>query len=306
MIQIPSNATWKKNGITIAGGRGRGDALNQLNHPCGLAVDDDGTVFIADTYNHRIVAWKQGNNTTGRVVAGGNGQGGGMNQLDGPSDVLIDKETDSLIICDYGNGRVMRWSRRNGTTSGEMIIDNIVCNGLAMDDEGHLYVTDEKHEVRRYRRGEKTGTLVAGGNGKGDGFNQLNFPEYVFVDGEGAVYVSDRDNNRVMKWVKEATEGIVVAGGQGPGEDLTQLSLPYGVFVDAEGTIYVTESGNHRITRWRKGMNKGEIIAGGNGYGKGANQVASPMDLCFDRHGHLYVAAYATNGVQLFDIEKTN
>ncbi|CAF1977383.1 unnamed protein product, partial [Rotaria magnacalcarata] len=94
--------------------------------------------------------------------------------LNSPSDVLIDKETDSLIICDRENQRVLRWSRRSGTTQGEILIDNIKCCGLAMDEQRNLYVSDkEKHEVRRYQLGEKNGTLIAGGNGEGDGFNQL-------------------------------------------------------------------------------------------------------------------------------------
>ncbi|CAF4262256.1 unnamed protein product, partial [Rotaria sordida] len=44
--------------------------------------------------------------TNGQVVAGGNGQGNRLDQLDHPTDVLIDKETDSLIICDRDNRRV--------------------------------------------------------------------------------------------------------------------------------------------------------------------------------------------------------
>ncbi|CAF1602870.1 unnamed protein product, partial [Rotaria magnacalcarata] len=113
------------------------------------------------------------------VVAGGNGKGNGLHQLNGPTDVLIDKETGSLIICDQGNQRVVRWSRRSGTTQGEILINNINCFGLAMDDQRYLYVSDyRKHEVRRYQLGEKNGTLVTGGNGQGDGFNQLNVPSY--------------------------------------------------------------------------------------------------------------------------------
>ncbi|CAF4963859.1 unnamed protein product, partial [Rotaria socialis] len=97
----------------------------------------------------------------------------GLHQMDHPTDVLIDKETDSLITCDKVNRRVVRWSRRSGTTQGEMLIDNIACYGLAMDDQRYLYVSDiEKHEVRRYQLGEKNYTLVAGGNGEGDGLNQ--------------------------------------------------------------------------------------------------------------------------------------
>ncbi|CAF5066770.1 unnamed protein product, partial [Rotaria socialis] len=88
--------------------------------------------------------------------------------------------------------RVVRWSRRSGTTQGEILIDSINCFGLAMDKQRYLYVSDEgKHEVRRYQLGEKNGTLVAGGNGQGDGLNQLNYPRYVFVDRQRNVYVSD-------------------------------------------------------------------------------------------------------------------
>ncbi|CAF1607621.1 unnamed protein product, partial [Rotaria magnacalcarata] len=94
-----------------------------------------------------------------------------------------------------------------------------------------------KHEVRRYKFGEKNGTLVAGGNGQGAGLNQLNNPTYLFVDRQQNVYVSDRDNHRVMKWVEGAKEGIVVAGGQGEGSALTQLYYPRGIFVDALGTL---------------------------------------------------------------------
>ncbi|CAF4720862.1 unnamed protein product, partial [Rotaria socialis] len=91
----------------------------------------------------------------------------GLHQLYRPTDVLIDKETDSLIICDQGNRRVVRWSRRSDTTQGEILIDNIDCFGVAMDKQRYLYVTDyEKHEVRRYQLGEKNCPLGAGGNGK--------------------------------------------------------------------------------------------------------------------------------------------
>ncbi|CAF4724735.1 unnamed protein product, partial [Rotaria sp. Silwood2] len=254
------NARWAQNGVTVAGGHGKGNATNQLYWPRGLFVDDDQTIVIADYRNHRIIQWKK-DDTNGQVVAGGNGKGNRLDQLDQPTDVLIDKETDSLIICD--TGRVVRWSRRSGTTQGEILIDNVDPYGLTMDDQRYLYISDyNKHEVRRYQIGDKNGTLVAGGNGKGDGLNQLNFPTYIFVDQQQTVYVSDRDNHRVMKWNKGAKEGIVVAGGQGQGNALTQLSHPAGLFVDTLGTIYVADSWNHRVMRWPKGAKQGTIIVG--------------------------------------------
>ncbi|CAM4892343.1 unnamed protein product [Rotaria socialis] len=302
-INIPANATWKQNGVTIAGGHEQGGATNQLYWPGGLFVDDDQTVVIADHANHRIMQWKNGDTTNGQVVAGGKGQGNGLHQLNQPTDVLIDKETGSLIIRE--GRRVVRWSRRSGTTQGEILIDNIACWGLAMDEQRYLYVSDVgKDEVRRYQLGEKNGTLVAGGNGRGDGLSQLNEPTFLFVDRDHSVYVSDWNNHRVMKWVEDAKQGIVVAGGQGYGDALTQLASPQGIFVDTLGTLYVTDWGNHRVMRFTQGDKKrGTVIVGGNGQGEGANQFNYPRGLSFDRHGNLYIVDCYNHRVQRFSIE---
>ncbi|CAF5229547.1 unnamed protein product, partial [Rotaria magnacalcarata] len=60
LVNIPANAKWAKNGVTIAGGHEQGGATIQLYYPHGLFVDDDQTVIIADVMNHRIVQWKNG------------------------------------------------------------------------------------------------------------------------------------------------------------------------------------------------------------------------------------------------------
>ncbi|CAF5188702.1 unnamed protein product [Rotaria magnacalcarata] len=303
LVTIPADAKWAQNGVTVAGGHGEGGATNQLFYPWGLFVDDDQTVVVADSQNHRIVQWKNGNTTNGQVVAGGNGAGNRLNQLNQPTYALIDKETDSLIICD--DKRVVRWSRRSGTTQGEILIDNIGCYGLAMDEQRYLYVSDTgKDEVRRYKLGDNIGTLVAGGNGAGVGLNQLNYPTFLFVDREQNVYVSEWRNQRVTKWKKGAKEGIVVAGGHGVGSALTQVSYPFGLFADTLGTVYIVDEMNHRVTRWTQGATQGTVIVGGSAYGAGANQLSSPIGLSVDRHGNLYVADCRNDRIQRFSIEK--
>ncbi|CAM4834409.1 unnamed protein product [Rotaria magnacalcarata] len=304
-VNISANAKWSQNAVTIVGGNGDGGATNQLNYPQGLFVDDDKTVVIADYWNHRIIQWKNGDTTNGKVVAGGNGQGNGLNQLNRPTDVLIDNKTNSLIICDRENQRVVRWSRRSGTTQGEVLLNNVYCWGLAMDEQKYLYASDTgKGEIRRYQLGEKNGTLVAGGNGQGDRLNQLSNLFNLFVDRQHNVYVSDYSNHRVIKWNKCATEGIVVAGGQGQGNALTQLSYPYGIIIDTLGTLYVTDAGNNRVMRWTQGDKKqGTVIVGGNDQGASANQFYYPHGLSFDRHGNLYVVDCNNHRVQQFSIK---
>ncbi|CAF1112840.1 unnamed protein product [Rotaria magnacalcarata] len=240
----------------------------------------------------------------GKVVAGGNEQGNGSNQLDYPMDVLSEKETNSLIICDEGNRRVVRWPRRYGAAQGEILIDNIQCCGLAMDDQRYLYVSDiEKNEVRRYRVGNKNNTLVAGGNGKGHGLSQLSEPRYLFVDREQNVYVSDYNNHRVMKWTKDATEGIIVAGGDGKGTDKTQLYYPNGIFVDILGTLYVADTQNHRVMRWAQGAKQGKLAVGGSRFGTEPNQLNEPTGLSLDLDGNLYVVDCKNQRVQQFALE---
>ena len=304
MLTLPTTVQWSQNGVTVAGGNGYGNDTNQFKCPFGLDIDDDNqSIVIADTYNRRIVEWKiDGSN--GKVIVGGQDEGDRLVQLNRPTDVLIDKETNSLFIADQNKRRVLRWSGRQETTQGEVLVDNIDCFGLAMDHQRYLYVSDDvKHEVRRYTIGDKNGIVVAGGNGRGNQLNQLNYPRYLFVDQEQAVYVADHSNYRVMKWNKGANQGIVVAGGRGAGSALTQLSSPRGLFVDTSGTIYVAESWNDRVMRWPEGAQQGTVIVGGNGKGNAANQLHCPYVLSFDRRGNLYVVDSDNHRVQRFDIQ---
>ena len=299
-----SNARWSQNGVTVAGGNGCGGATNQLNGPEGFDIDDHSqSVVIADVQNHRIVEWKI-NDENGKVVAGGRGQGRGLDQLNYPTDVLIDQETNSLLIADRQNRRVLQWSRHPGTTKGNVILKNISCCSLAMDHKRCLYASDdEKHEVRRFLIGDMNGILVAGGNEKGCSLNQLNYPTYLSFDAEQAMYVSDRDNHRVMKWEKGAEGGIIVAGQEGEGSALAHLNKPNGLIIDVFGTLYIADDGNDRVMRWPKNTQQGTVIVGGNGRGKKANQLHRPEGLSFDRQGNLYVVDWGNHRIQRFNIQ---
>jgi sugar lactone lactonase YvrE len=303
MLLFYLDSKWEQFGVTMAGGNDEGSELNQFSFPGGIFLDDDDqNIYIADMGNHRIVEWKLGA-TSGRIIAGGNGQGNQTNQLNNPTDVILDHETNSLIIADSGNRRVMRWSRQS-ITNGEILISDIDCICLTMDKNGSFYVSDcEKNEVRRWERGDKEGTIVAGGNGKGDHLNQLNFPTLLFVDEDASLYVSDNRNHRVVKWVKDAKEGIVAAAGNGEGDSLTELNRPNGIIIDQLGQIYVADSGNHRVMRWYAGVKEGSIVVGGNGEGEHSNKLNGPADLSFDHQGNLYVVDYYNHRIQKFEIE---
>lgn len=310
---IPENATWSQTGVTIGGGYGSfaqvlvggyelGSLVEAASFPMSLAIDDeDQSIFIADESANRILHWRSNNMW---VVAGGNGIGDRLDQLKHPSDVLVDKETNSLIICDKDNKRVVQWSLRRGTKEGELLIDNIGCIGLAMDDQRYLYVVDSgESAVRRYKIGNRNGTVVAGGNGQGNGVDQFNGLNYIFVDQNYSIYVSDNGNNRVMKWNKDGTEGVIVAGNRRRWGALGTLYGPNGLFVDTLGTVYVVEQSVHRVTRWPQDAKQRTVIVGGYGGGIDADQLHYPTGLSFDWRGNLYVADRANQRVQCFSIK---
>ncbi|CAF2109632.1 unnamed protein product [Rotaria magnacalcarata] len=297
---IPVHARWVQDDVTVTSGHDDDNDTNQLNAARGLFVDDDQSMIIVDTGNNRVMQWKWGD-PNGQVIVGDNES---EDQLNNPTDVLIDKKTNSLIICDQGNRRVLRWSRRSDTTQGEILVDNIDCHGLAMGDQRFFYVSDiEKNEIRQYTMGYKNGTLMAGGHGRGSGFHQLFAPRHLFVDRQQVLYVSDWGNHRVMKWNKGAKEGIVVAGGRGYGKALTQLYFPEGLFVDTSGTIYVADIYNDRVMRWPQGAKQGTIIVGDNRKREEADQFLSPTGLSFDRHGNIYIINGLNNQIHRFSLE---
>ncbi|CAF3808194.1 unnamed protein product [Adineta steineri] len=296
----PKFNRWKQNAITVAGGNEIGQELNQLSGPYGIFIDKNKNIFITDHDNHRIVEWKY-NATEGQIIAGGNDEGDKMDQLNLPTDVIVDQQNHSIIIADFLNGRVIQWLNQ----TQQILIQNIFCWSLAMDKYGFLYVSDiARNEVKRWKMGQynNEGIIVAGGNGKGDQLNQLNSPTFIFVDEDQSVYVSDKDNSRVMKWIKGAKEGSIVAGGNGQGKNINQLYQPQGVIVDDLGQVYVADFENHRVMRWREGKEEGEIVVGENSRENQLQQLSGPTGLSFDDDGNLYVADYWNHRIQKFEI----
>ena len=277
--------------------------FDQLRYPSAVCVDlDDQTLYIADSGNHRIVEWKNGERES-RIVAGGHGQGQRLDQLNWPIDVILDKQTNSLIISDKDNRRVVRWSREN-PLEGEILISNIDCYGLAMDDNGDLYISDkEKHEVRRWKINHSNGVLIAGGNGQGNRLDQLNGPLFIYVDKDQSLYISDCWNHRVMKWMRNAREGRIVAGSRTRGNTRKQLSNPQGILVDPRGMIYIADCGNSRLICWPCNATEGSIVAGGNAYGEVPTQFQHPFGLAFDQQRHLYIADQGNHCIRKYLVD---
>ncbi|CAF1251615.1 unnamed protein product [Rotaria sp. Silwood1] len=303
---ICSQAKWSSNGITVAGGNGLGDDLNQLQFPVSIVIDhDDGSIYISDEYNSRVMKWVPGAKSS-IVVAGGNGRGNESNMLNTASQILLDKKDGSLLICDQVNQRVQRWQKNSN--NGETILSNIPCVGLAMDSEGSFYATEwDSHRITKWFLNDTKGQIIAGGNGPGSGLDQFDHPSYLFIDQDQTLFIADQWNNRIIKWLKNAKQGIVVAGGNDEGSNMNQLIFPTSVIVDQIGTLYITDTNNNRLQRWFKdAISASATIAGGRDEGPESNQLSFPYDVAFDRHGNLFVVDHYNHRVQMFQIDTSD
>lgn len=109
-------------GVIVAGGNGFGSGLNQLSGPNELCFDEDDNLYVADTFNHRILKYNLAVSSVGVVVAGGNGQGSALNQLNSPRGVSVDA-SGNVYASDGSNHRIMKWAP--GATAGIVVSGGI-------------------------------------------------------------------------------------------------------------------------------------------------------------------------------------
>jgi len=288
---ICSNATWDTEGITVAGGHGQGSHIYQLDHPMGIFVDANSSIYVADTYNHRIVKWAMGA-SHGEIIVYNN------ETQNFVSKVVMNNDNGTMYYCDRCNNRVERWFNHESET----ILSNISCWGLALDRNGSLYISiQEEHQILRYPNRQ----IIAGGHGEGNDDNQLSSPYQIFVDHNQTVYIADYFNHRIVKWCEDSENGVLVAGGHGYGDSLEQMKLPHSIVVDQMGTMYIVDFGNDRILRWFTNSTVGSIIIANQNIENKSNRLSDPYDIAFDREGNLYLADTSNHRVQMYRIDKS-
>ena len=258
-----------------------------LKYPGGIALDNFGNIYVADSKNDRIrkITVSTGIITT---VAGG-GVGGSRAALDNvaatsttlssPEDVAVDTY-GNIYIADRLNHRVRKVTAStgiitaiagNGNWDAEptlpalgvaaTISSFVSPSGVTVDTSGNVFYTDFYFRSV-YKITVSTGllTLVAGGNNWHYGYNGDNIqattallrrPTYITLDTLGNIYFTDRFNGRIRK-VTVSTGIItnVVGGGVGKNNTKNATSIMLdsgGIAVDAAGSIYFSDG--YRVKR---------------------------------------------------------
>jgi DNA-binding beta-propeller fold protein YncE len=220
-------------GLGYAGPFGFPASLSSLDHPQNVAVNAQGDVYIADTYNNRVLKVTPSGQVT--AVAG-----------DGTAGYA-------------GDGRLATFAELSEPT------------GVAVDAKGNLYIADSANNViRRVDAGTRIITTVAGdyaadkadgglGGFSGDGgpatSAQLNVPQGVAVDGAGDLFIADTFNNAIREVTPAGVITTVVNASAQPGGEsngaaatASKLNTPYGVAIDpSTGGLYIADTSNSKI-----------------------------------------------------------
>lgn len=196
----------------------------QLNGPTGVAVANDGVVYIADTGNHVIRAVDRTGvirTFAGRGIAGFGGDGdyalNGM--FRSPTGLAFDVSKSNLYVADTGNNRIRK-------ITPDSLLSTVAGNG----DAG--FSADGQQALR----------------------TRLNGPTGVAADSLGNVFIADRLNHRIRMVRADGTISTIAgngtAGFNGDGVGtLMQMSSPFSVSVDADDRIAVADTGNQRLRR---------------------------------------------------------
>jgi DNA-binding beta-propeller fold protein YncE len=172
-----------------------------------LTLDDNGYLYVSDYKKHEVRRWKIGE-ANGVLVAGGNGKGIRLNQLNQPTFVFVD-QNQSVYVSDWGNHRVMKWVKdakegivvAGGQGQGNGLAQLSEPTGVIVDHLGAVYVADyNNHRIMRWCRGAREGNIVLDRNGVGKRVNQLSGPVGLSFDRQGNLYVVDCDNHRVQRF----------------------------------------------------------------------------------------------------------
>jgi sugar lactone lactonase YvrE len=266
---------------SFAEGSGGLTGMARFNGPTGVAVDSQGTVYVADSSNNRIRKVLADGTTS--TLAGNNNatwqDGLGSNaSFKDPESVAIVNDS-YLYVADTGNRRIRLVTISNGdttTTAGtgmQGYVDGTLGPGgttqfdypLGVAVSGsNVYVSD--YLICRIRKvvdviptgGTTTltgnGTCnFADGTGTASGMAEFNGPDGLAVDASGNVYVGEQTNQRIRKIASDGSTTTLAGGSTADFKDgsggIARFNNPSGVAVDAAGNVYVADQGNNRIRK---------------------------------------------------------
>ncbi len=290
----------------------------QLNQPAGLAVDNTGAVYIADSGNSRVrkvipatppsAGWvisTFANDTTQPIVAT-------------VTDIAVSGAGQSLTIYVAGGGGTGFFTARArwyfSVAAGVVSSSTLTGSGLAVDLAGDVFVANGA-QVWKWNASAiaSAGTaepspaapeagdnyMTAIGDGSLATSAILHRPSAVALDTSGNLFIADTWTERVRivlttgKIQTFAGNGTRAYNGEGAAVT-AELNLPGGLAVGSSNNVFVADSYNERVREITAGIISTFVGTGGEGLGQdgsapSATQLNTPLGVCTGSDGSVYI-----------------
>lgn len=234
--------------------------------PHGIHVDSVGNVWVTDARGegnrghqvHKFDADGELLMSLGKAGVAGDG----MNEFNGPSDVLVAPNGDIFVVDGHGaegNNRVMKFNSdgefiKTWGTTGKENGEFRDPHALAMDSTGRLFVGDRGNS--RLQIFDQDGNHI-------ETWTQFGRPSGLFIDGNDILYAADSESNTTWGlnrgyargiYIGSAFDGWVTMHIPDPNQDPDNAgtTAAEGVAVDADGNIYGAEVGPRQIVKYER------------------------------------------------------
>jgi streptogramin lyase len=269
-----------------------------LSSPHGVAVDEAGNIYVADTGNSRVRVFDKTRALIGTFGTTGTGSG----QMQQPTGVAVSSAaagggSPHIFYADPGNKTVQELDGAGKYVRGFGSFSDPV--GVEVDAAGHVLVTDAALDI--VVRFSPNGTLLnvwgRPGGGAGSGPGEYSDPLDLASEADGSLLVADEQNNRLQK--------LTAAGTPDAGWTDPTLPLPTGLDTEQEtGNVWAVAQGTDDIRQFQpSGAPTGvDPVSGAHDPGTHlAGEFSNPYGLAVDCAGNVFVADTGNNRMQVFD-----
>ena len=226
-----------------------------LNEPWGVAVGPDGSVYVSDTWNHRVQKFDANGTFIKMWGTFGLSDAKTPSALYGPRGIAVDAQ-GHVYVADTGNKRIAifdadgKFLAQFGS-EGFDVGQFSEPTDVQLDAQGNVYVTDtwnQRVQVFSPSADGLTFTPLRQWPVENAWKSQsLDNKPYIAIAPDGHVYVTDPEGYRVIEYT---SDGKLVQTWGAYGTDAASFGLSSGIAVDAQGRVWVSDAGNNRLLRF--------------------------------------------------------